>query len=58
VLALAYPGIQQFEDGLLYFFGRVGMGEILAQLFAGENNIISQDGICQGVFLQKLQIVQ
>ena len=39
-LALAHPGIQQLEDGLLDFFGRVGTGEILAQLFAGEDNII------------------
>ena len=45
VLALAYPGIQQLEDGLLDFFGRVGTGEILAQLFAGENNIISHTKI-------------
>ena len=40
VLALAYPGIQQLEDGLLDFFGRVGTGEVFAQLFAGEDNII------------------
>ena len=39
-LALPHPGIQQLEDGLLDFFGRIGTWEILAQLFAREGDII------------------
>jgi len=39
-LALAHPGIQQFEDGFFNFLGGVGSWEILAKFLAGQGNVI------------------
>ena len=47
--------VKQTEDKITALYERLSRDDDLA----GESNsILNQDGICQGVFLQKLQIVQ
>ena len=47
--------VKQTEEKITALYERLSRDD---DLMGESNSILNQDGICQGVFLQKLQIVQ